>query len=125
MMRNKTTKLFFCFALVFGFNQLQAGQTVNGEYFNSLENPHERFSIAKLNSNKIEVAFITSKDVKTTCEAESKKRGFGGFKKPVEACSFFDTSSFNNKCTVVLPPITNYHMIGHEIRHCMQGNYHS
>lgn len=125
MIKSKSTKLFFCLVLGFGFNQLQAGQTANGEYFTSSENPHEQFSIAKLNSDKITVTFITTKDVRATCEAESKKRGFGGFKKPVEACSFFDTSSFNNKCTVVLPPITNYHTIGHEIRHCMQGAYHS
>lgn len=101
-----------------------AGQTANGEFFVTAENPHEHFSIAQMNANKIEMAFIATKDVRSVCDAESKKRGFGGFNRPVEACSFFDTSSFNNKCTVVLPTITNYHMIGHEIRHCMQGNFH-
>ena len=102
-----------------------AGRTSDGEYFHTSENPHENFSIAKLNSDEIEVSFIVAKNVRATCDAESKKRGFGGFKHDVEACSFFDTSRFNNKCTVVLAPISNYHTIGHEIRHCMQGKYHN
>ena len=101
-----------------------AGHGKNGEVFNTSENPHEEFNISKMNSNKIEVTFITATNVGAVCEAESKKRGFGGFKRSVEACSFFDKSSFNNKCTVVLGTTTNYHTIGHEIRHCMQGNYH-
>lgn len=111
-------------ALLYLVPHAGAGQNVNGEYFTTSENPHEQFNITKLNANKIEVTFIATKNVRAVCEAESKKRGYGGFNKPVEACSFWDASSFNNKCTVVLPETTNFHTLGHEIRHCMQGSYH-
>lgn len=115
-----TTALLFL-----GFvSSVNAGRTENGEYFNSSENPHENFSIAKLNSEKIEITFITTKNVRAVCDAESKKRGHGGFSYTVEACSFFSSSSYNNTCTIVLPIVTNFHTIGHEVRHCMQGNYH-
>ena len=117
--------LIFLMSLAVGITRLvHAGQTVNGEYFNSSENPHEQFNITKLNSNKITVTFITTKDVRAVCDAESKKRGFGGFKHSVEACSFWSGSSNDNTCTVVLPTVSNYHTIGHEIRHCMQGDFH-
>ena len=118
------TKLLLLTLLSAHINPLIAGQTISGEYFTSAENPHERFSITQLSSDKITVTFIATKDVRAVCDTESKKRGLGGFKTLVEACSFWDKSSFNNKCTVVLPTVTNYHTIGHEIRHCMQGNYH-
>jgi hypothetical protein len=101
-----------------------AGSGKNGEIFTSSENPHEEFNLTKLNSDKIQVTFVIVKDVRAVCDVESKKRGFGGFKASVEACSFWDSASINNKCTVVLATVANYHTIGHEIRHCMQGNYH-
>lgn len=101
-----------------------AGKTESGEYFHSTENPHEQFGVTKLNSDKITVSFIVTKDVTAVCDAESKKRGYGGFKTSVEACSFWSAASYNNTCTVVLPTVTNFHTIGHEVRHCMQGSYH-
>lgn len=91
---------------------------------NTLENPHEAFRFTKVHSHNISVTLITTKNVQATCNLESKKRGFGGFLEAVEACSFWDSSSFNNKCTVVLPEVTNFHTIGHEVRHCFQGNWH-
>lgn len=116
-----TTALLFL-----GFvSSVNAGRTENGEYFNSSENPHENFSIAKLNSDNIQITFIATKNVRAVCDAESKKRGYGGFKQSVEACSFFSSSPYNNTCTVVLPMVTNFHTIGHEVRHCRQGGYHS
>lgn len=101
-----------------------AGITQDGERFNSSENPHQQFNVSKLNSDKITVTFITTTNVRAVCDAESKKRGYGGFKTSVEACSFWSGSSSNNTCTVVLPTVTNFHTIGHEVRHCMQGDFH-
>lgn len=91
---------------------------------NTLENPHEAFRFTKVHSNNITVTLITTMNVQATCNVESKKRGFGGFAEAVEACSFWESSSVNNKCTVVLPEVTNFHTIGHEVRHCFQGNWH-
>lgn len=94
------------------------------ERFYTSENPHEEFSVRKVNANDIQLTFISADNVQSVCDRESRKRGFGGFNTPVEACSFFDTKSYNNKCTIVVGKSTNYHTIGHEMRHCLQGNYH-
>jgi hypothetical protein len=115
-MANFRFAIWFLFTLFLPFSSVRAG--------NTLENPHETFSIAKVNSNNIALTVIASKNVQATCDAESKKRGYGGFGRSVEACSFWDASSFNNKCTVVLPEVTNFHTIGHELRHCLKGNWH-
>jgi hypothetical protein len=96
----------------------------NAFAYNTLENPHEVFNVTRVNSNNITVTFITATNIQKTCDAESKKRGYGGFPMAVEACSFWDASKVNNRCTIVVGQTTNYHTIGHEMRHCLQGNYH-
>ena len=123
-MRDQLKTLAFILMSINAIPLAHAGQTESGEYFHSKENPHEQFNVTKLNSDKITVSFIVTDNVTAVCDAESKKRGYGGFNKAVEACSFYQNTPANNKCTVVLPKVTNYHMIGHEIRHCMQGSYH-
>lgn len=88
------------------------------------ENPHQVFNISRVNSNEITVNIIASDNVQKTCDAESVKRGYGGFKYSVEACSFWSGKSRGNTCTIVLPRNTNFHTIGHEFRHCLQGDFH-
>ena len=94
------------------------------ERFYTSENPHEEFNVRKVNANEIQLTFISADNVQSTCDQESRNRGLGGFKYAVEACSFFDTKRSNNKCTIVVGKTTNYHTIGHEMRHCLQGNFH-
>jgi hypothetical protein len=90
----------------------------------STENPHEVFDVSRVNANNIQITFIAADNIRKTCDTESKKRGYGGFPVDVEACSFWDSSRTNNKCTIVVGKTTNYHTIGHEMRHCLQGNFH-
>ncbi len=97
---------------------------LNAFAYTSTENPHQVFNISKVNSNEIKVTIIASDNVRATCDAESKSRGYGGFKYAVEACSFWSGSKRGNSCTIVLPTNTNFHTIGHEFRHCLQGDYH-
>lgn len=89
-----------------------------------LDDPHQAFDFTAVHASNIEVKVITAKNVQKKCDEESNKRGYGGFKLNVQACSFWDFSRFNNKCTIVLPEKTNLHTIGHEVRHCFQGNWH-
>lgn len=92
--------------------------------YTSRENPHENFDLLRNNATDIAVTIIPSDNVQATCDAESRKRGYGGFKVSVEACSFWDKKRTNNKCTIVLPRYANFHTVGHEMRHCMQGSFH-
>ncbi len=92
--------------------------------YGSSENPHQVFSIKRVHSNEITVNIIASDNVQKTCNAESNKRGYSNFKYSVEACSFWSESKRGNQCTIVLPTNTNFHTIGHEFRHCLQGDFH-
>ena len=96
----------------------------NAYAYSTTENPHQVFNVSNTNSNEITVSIIASDNVQKTCDAESKNRGYGNFKYSVEACSFWSASKRGNKCTIVLPRNTNFHTIGHEMRHCMQGDFH-
>lgn len=88
------------------------------------EDPHQTFNLANNTTNQIAVTIVPAKNVQAACEAESRRRGYGGFKISIEACSFWDSSKTNNRCMIIVPVWANYHTIGHEMRHCMQGDYH-
>jgi len=83
-------------------------------------NPNAKFDISNNMTTNTNVKLIVADDVQKVCEAESKKRGMGGFGYGVDACSFWD----KNACTIVVEKRTSMHMLGHELRHCFQGNYH-
>jgi hypothetical protein len=83
--------------------------------------PLDLFSFTKLNKNKTTVEVVAVDNVQKYCEQESIKRGNGGFKgAPLQACSFWTHST----CYIVVPKLTNNDMLGHELRHCFQGNFH-
>jgi hypothetical protein len=103
---------------------LASSNCLSAERFESAENPHEIFNLSKIHSNKIAISFIQSDNVWATCDAESKKRGLGGFLEAVEACSFWSANKSGNECTIITARKINYHTLGHEVRHCLQGNFH-
>lgn len=67
-----------------------------------------------------EVKWLVVNNLQATCEAESHKRGLGGFNYALEACSFWD----DRQCTIVTSTNTTMHQLGHELRHCFMGNFH-
>ena len=87
---------------------------------NNWKDPESRFSTAK---NFTETSIVTWQivdNVQKACEAESRRRGNGGFGYSVEACSFWQ----GNTCTIITGRTSTLHEIGHELRHCFQGNFH-
>ena len=66
------------------------------------------------------ITWKSTDNVQKTCEEESKRRGLGGFKYEVEACSFWS----GGICMVITSKKPTMHILGHEIRHCFQGNFH-
>ena len=84
------------------------------------KSPTEMYSVAKLVTQQTKVTVVVVDDVRKGCEAESHRRNLGGFRIPLEACSFWNEET----CTIVVGKRTNNDILGHEFRHCIQGHFH-
>lgn len=84
------------------------------------DDPNRPFDTSNNFTTTSTINWRTVDDVQRTCEAESRRRGYKGFGYAVQACSFFD----GNQCTVITGKQTTMHSLGHEVRHCFQGNWH-
>ncbi len=84
------------------------------------DDPNRPFDTSSNYTTQSTITWRTVVDVQKACEAESNKRGFKGFGYAVQACSFFD----GNQCTIITGKQTTMHSLGHEVRHCFQGNWH-
>ncbi len=84
------------------------------------DHPSRPFS-TELNSPQSTIKWIPVENVIQACEKESKRLGFGGFGgKKIAACSFY----FDDQCTIITSKNPTMHTIGHEVRHCFQGQWH-
>jgi len=86
------------------------------------QDPNAKFDARKKTSETITLTWRTVDNVQQACEQESRRRGNGGFGFGVEACSFWNLSG--NECTIITRNRSTLHELGHELRHCFQGNYH-
>lgn len=86
----------------------------------SNDDPNKLFDTSSNYTTHSTITWRPVDDVQKSCEAESRKRGFKGFGYGVQACSFFD----GNQCTIITGKQTTMHSLGHEVRHCFQGNWH-
>jgi len=77
---------------------------------------------AKTLVTNISVEYV--KDVKERCEAESHRRGFGGFGDRMVACSFWNLSEPKSQCHIVVPRKASLITLGHEFAHCLFGSWH-
>jgi len=89
------------------------------------EDPHEEFDMTHNQTNRTIINFRQTDNVQAVCDAESRKRGKNGFGFAVEACSFWGKNANGmDECTVITSTSANFHTVGHEVRHCIQGNFH-
>ena len=84
------------------------------------DDPLKPFDASKNMHDTVVVKWLAVSNLQQTCEAESKKRGKGGFGYAVNACSFWE----GNTCTIITSQKPTMHSLGHEVRHCFQGNWH-
>ena len=75
-------------------------------------------------TNESRITWETSSNIQARCEQESRRRGFDGFKKNIEACSFWGKQGTADVCLIITKEKTNIDTLGHEMRHCFQGNFH-
>lgn len=99
---------------------LVIGLLISSNVFGFNDDPNRPFDASSNFTTTSTINWRTVDDVQKACEAESRKRGFKGFGYAVQACSFFD----GNQCTVITGKQTTMHSLGHEVRHCFQGNWH-
>jgi hypothetical protein len=84
----------------------------------------ETFDATHNMTNQVTITWIQVDNVTATCEAESRKRGNGGFGYALEACSFWPRVDGPKVCTIITGKRTDLDTLGHEARHCFQGNWH-
>ncbi|GEM_PF-2072859 len=76
-------------------------------------------------TNGRETMLITWKpvdDIQGVCEREYKRRRLSTFSYKVDACPFWNFTT--RTCTIYTKKLPTMHDLGHEMRHCYQGNWH-
>jgi hypothetical protein len=91
----------------------------------------EQFSTSSNVVTTSTIKWIQVDNVFEACDTESKNRGNGGFARlgsgqKMDGCSFWSNPAPNksNMCTVITAKTTDHDTLGHEVRHCFQGNFH-
>lgn len=82
-------------------------------------NKNEKWDMSQ-NQGTITVNRIAVNNVSERCEAESKKRGMGGFGYSVQACTFWT----GDVCTIITAKKETHHTLGHEFYHCFAKGFH-
>lgn len=82
--------------------------------------PDSLFDARKKMSDTIKLTWRTVDNVQKACEDESRSRGNNGFGYSIQACSFWN----GTECTIITRNRASLHNLGHEVRHCFQGNFH-
>lgn len=89
------------------------------------DEPFKEFDTTHNSVNRSNIVWLQVADVNASCEKMSQQRGGGGFGYAMQACSFWDkTPQGTTTCTIITGPTTNLTVLGHETRHCFQGNFH-
>lgn len=88
------------------------------------KSPTEMYDMTRLMTDNTNVKVVAVDDIRSTCEKESRKRKFGGFGIPMDACTFWDKGMTGHRCVIFIGKKTNNDILGHELRHCLQGNFH-
>jgi hypothetical protein len=96
----------------------------NNVHSQSWRNGDEKFDFTDRMTSSAKVNIKTVNNVDKVCEAESRKRGHGGFGMSVQACTFWHHGPLGSTCDIYLSKQTSMHEIGHEIRHCFAGSFH-
>ena len=88
------------------------------------ESPYDKFTADNNMTNSTTISWVTVEgDINKACNKESRKRGLKPFVYKAKACSHWHRSLFGYSCKIMTSKSVNYHTLGHELRHCFQGNW--
>jgi hypothetical protein len=89
------------------------------------ESPYDRFSTEKNFTSNSNIHWEQVDNVQEACNKQRVSAGFKPYSYPVEACSSWKRDIFFiNQCYIITSKKVSYWTIGHEIRHCFQGDFH-
>lgn len=91
--------------------------------YESYDNAEVPFDAAHNMTGQTTITWRTVDNVQKECEAESRRRGFNGFGYPLAACSW-QNHERGEECLIITSKHPNMHTLGHEMRHCFQGEWH-
>ncbi len=73
--------------------------------------------------NEVKVRWEVRDDVSDYCAKSMKMGKEQAYLTPPVACAIWSTP--NRECTIVTGPRPSHIALGHELRHCFEGHYHS
>lgn len=72
--------------------------------------------------NTVRIQWVIRQDVTRFCAGAYQMANSQAFLTPPVACAMWDI--LQSECTVFTGPLTTHATVGHEIRHCFEGNFH-
>lgn len=98
--------------------------TTSTAYAQLESTPYDKFSGVKKMTETSTITWRTVPDVQKACDAENDRKGKPRFKFKVDACTSWEITPTGSKCTIITGMNPDYWTLGHEARHCFQGNWH-
>jgi hypothetical protein len=95
--------------------------SVSAQSFYDWDNPSKKFDVAN-GQKQIQLTIVPTDNVLGLCNKEARNRGFSEYKSAVNSCAFWNGDL--TRCTIVVPKNTSMHVLGHELLHCIKGNWH-
>ena len=88
--------------------------------------PTDFYDVSKLETDTTTVSIHTvpRDNVNAVCNKVSSELGKGRFKTAVEGCAFWEVHNGQSYCHIIVGSRTNNDILGHEFRHCVQGQFH-
>lgn len=97
-----------------------ASVNAKGEYGTFDDNPKKPFDASNHNYETMLITWKVVKDVNKECNKMRIKRGVKPFGFSVDACSTWN----GRMCTIITKTKPTMWSVGHEIRHCYEGDWH-
>ena len=95
--------------------------THDGRSYYNYDNPELYFMASDNDKSEAKIIWKYTKNVQEACNKEGAIRGTNDkFDARTVACAYWD----NNSCVIITHLKTTTHTLGHEIRHCFQGEWH-
>lgn len=102
------------------FTLISTSVNAGDEYGTYDDNPKKPFDASNHNYETMLITWKAVKDVNKECNKMRVKRGETPFGFSVDACSSWS----GRMCTIITKAKPTMWSVGHEIRHCYEGNWH-